>query len=323
MHYTLRRYEAIQRLFWFIFFLVCLGLAYPLCNLYQVKYQGAAVLASVNPEVLKTRQFWTQSYWLGLDPVGGIVLYLLWVVALFLFGKTAWLLVQYLGKYLVKVLLKQTVKNVPGKPKVNFSDFSGQSHPAFPTDMLMKKLQGVRLRFLFHAFQRLPLILTHSHRILSSEDMTEKERRVVETDWQILWASWTPFRWLLWFLPLLAFVQTCWLFYLELLPALTAQKEINDSLGPLAASLLPIAQVIVVVIALNLVSGLLQRMENLYLSNVDALFYDHLLSRVPFQSSDTVVILKAMQKHFKQLQTMLEQLQAASTNATHSQGGGE
>ncbi|MCK8603996.1 hypothetical protein [Desulfoferrobacter suflitae] len=323
MHYTLRRYEAIQRLFWFILFLVCLGFAYPLCNLYQVKYQGAAVLASVHPEVLKTRQFWTQSYWLGLDPVGGIVLYLLWVVALFLFGKTAWLLVQYLGKYLVKVLLKQTVKNVPGKPKVNFADFSGQSHSAFPTDMLMEKLQSVRLRFLFHAFQRLRLILTHSHRTLSSEDMTEKERRVVETDWQILWASWTPFRWLLWSLPLLAFVQTCWLFYLELLPALTAQKEINDSLGPLTASLLPIAQVIVVVIALSLVSGLLQRMENLYLSNVDALFYDHLLSRVPFQSSDTVVILEAMQKHFKQLHTMLEQLRAASNNATHSQGRGE
>jgi len=323
MEYTLRRYEAIQRLVWFVFFLVCLGVAYPLSNFYQVNYQGTAVVASVNPEILKTPQFWAQRYWLGLDPLGKIILYLFWVACLFLIGKIVWLFVQYLGKYLVKLVLSETIINVPGRSKPNIDDISNQSRKLFSAETLTKKMKSIPLRFLFHPFQRLRLMLAHSHRILSSEDLIEKERRVVETDWQVLWSSWAPFRWLLWLLPLLAFIQTCWLFYLQLLPALTAQKEINDLFGALMASLLPVAQVIVVVIMLNLVSGLLKRIENLYLSNVDALFYDQLLSRVPFQSSDTVVILEALQRHFKELQTMLRRVEVGSLNEADMRGKGE
>lgn len=321
MEYTLRRYEAIQRLVWFVFFLACLLFAYPLTSLYQVNYQGAPVLASINPDILKTPEFWAQRFWLGLDPLGKIILYLFWVAALFLLGKIIWLLAQYFGKYLVKSILSETIKNVPGRSKASLEDISNQSRKLFSSEMLTKRMKSVPFRFLFHPFQRLRLMLAHSHRILSSEDLTEKERRVVETDWQVLWSSWAPFRWLLWLLPLLAFIQTCFLFYLQLMPLLTEQKEINDLLGPLTASLLPLVQVIAVIIILNLVSGLLKRIENLYLSNVDALFYDHLVSRVPFQSSDTIVILEALQRHFKELQALLRRSEADSLN--EADRGGE
>ena len=139
----------------------------------------------------------------------------------------------------------------------------------------------------------------------------EKERRIVETDWQILWNTWTPFRWILWVLPLLAMVQTSLLLYLQVEPILTGKKELQDILAPMFGSLVPLVQIITLALVLNLASGLTKRLESLYLSNLDPLFYDRFLSRLPFQSSDTVILLDAMQKHFQELHNILRRLEQA------------
>jgi len=318
MEYNLRRYEAMQRLVWFVFFLLCIGLAYPVASSYQADFKDLAVVASVKPEVLKSSAFWSQTYWLGINPLGGIILYVLWVTVLFLAGKFLWLLLQYVGKRLVKTTLSQVIKSPSGRPKPIFDSVSNAPQKLFPAEPLVRRAGSVPLRILFHPFQRLRLMLSNHQNVLSAEELTEKERRIVDIDWQVFWSSWTPFRWLLWLLVGLAFVQTCSIFYMQLAPALTGQKEIEEVLGPLLASLLPVAQIIVVVIVFNLLSGLLKRIENLYLSDVDAIFYDQFVSRVPFQSSDTVVILEALQKHFKELQIILRRIESTAGSEAHS-----
>jgi hypothetical protein len=321
MEYSLRRYEAVQRLFWFVFFLLCLGIAYPVTQLYHESYRGAAVIASADPQVLRTSEFWAQRYWLGVSPFGKIILYLLWMALLFLAGKFLWLLLQHVGKRFVESILKQSMKQSPGRSGQVVDGISSNPKKLVLAEPLLRRVREFPLRFLFHPFQRLRSMLSTTQEVLSAEDLTEKERRIVEIDWQVFWSSWAPFRWLLWLLPLLALLQTFWLIYLQIAPAVAEQKEIDSLLGPVLASLLPVGQMIVVVIILNLVSGLFRRLENLYLSGIDALFYEQLLSKVPFQSGDTLVILNALQKHFKELQAMLRRMEVpknGENNATDS-----
>lgn len=320
MEYSLRRYVAIQRLIWFVFFLACLAIAYPLTSLYRGDYENTVAVASIQPDVLKSAGFWMQSYWLAVDPLGKVILYVFWVALVFLIGKFAWLLLQYVGRGIVKGILKQTVKNPPGRPKPVVESVSASRQKLFPAEPILRKVDAVPLRFLLHPFQRLRLMLVNPQEVLSSEELTEKERRVVEMDSHIFWTSWGPFRWLLWVLPLLALMQTCWLLYLQLAPAVTAQKSFEDLLGPFVVSLLPLVQIVVVAIVFNLASGLLKRLEDLYLSNVDALLYDQLVSRVPFQSSDTPVILEALQKHFKELHAVLRRLESTANHETDKNG---
>jgi len=320
MKYSIRSYEAVQRLFWFVFFLACLAVAYPLAGLYGKSYDGAAVSASIRPEVLKTANFWTQRYWLGVDPLGNIILYLLLVVVLFLAGKLAWLLLQYVGKHVVKNMLAQPVKNSPNRSESSLEGPSANRQRSFSVEPVLNRVRRFPLGFFFHSFQRLRLMLANHQEVLSSEELVEKERRVQEIDWQVYWSSWAPFRWLLWILLLLALVQTCWLFYLQVVPALGSQTEIEGLLGPVLASLLPIVQIIFLIIFFNLVSGLLRRLENLHLSNVDALFYDQLVSRVPFQSSDTPIILEALQKQFNQLHAILQRMEQTAQGRAETDG---
>jgi hypothetical protein len=319
MEFSLRRYEAVQRLFWFVFFLLCLGIAYPLTQLFYESYRGIAVIASVDPQVLKTSEFWAQRYWLGVSPFGKLILYLLWVALLFLAGKFLWLLVQHVGKRLMESMLKHNMNHSASRPQQLGDGVSSNPKKLTLTEPLLRKVREFPLAFLFHPFQRLRSILSTTQEVLSAGELTEKERRIVEIDWQVFWSSWAPFRWLLWLLPLLALLQTFWLIYLQLAPAIAEQKEIDSVLGPVLASLLPIGQVIVIVVVLNLVSGLFKRLENLYLSGIDALLYEQFLSKVPFQSGDTLVILNALQRHFKELQSMLRRMEAAKNvgkNAT-------
>lgn len=317
MEFNLRRYEAMQRLLWFVFFLLCLGLAHPLAKSHQADFKGVAMVASIKPEVLKSSTFLTQTYWLAMDPLGGVILYVLWVAVLFLAGKFLWLLLQYIGRLLVKRTLVQAVRSPLGRPKPVLETTSGNAPKLFPAEPLLRRANSMPLRILFHPFQRLQLMLSNHQHVLSADELTEKERRIVDIDWQVFASSWTPLRWLLWLLPALALVQTGSIFYQHLAPALTGQIEIEEAAGPLLASLLPLGQSIAMVLVFNLLSGLLKRLENLYLSNVDAIFYDQFVSRVPFQSSDTVVILEALQKQFKEIQTTLRRIEAISTGETN------
>jgi len=239
-----------------------------------------------------------------------VLVYLLYVAMIFVAGRFFWLLVQYVGKFYVMSLLDSHIRKPAGPPKRGLDPLSMNPEKLFPTEILLKKTGPLYLRLLFHPLTRLRLMLARNQGTLSSEELMERERRIVETDWQILWGAWTPFRWLLWLLPFFAMLQSAWLLYQQVQPAVTGQKEIHDILGPVFASIIPLVQVVLITVLLSLGSGLLKRMEGFYLSGVDTLFYDQFLSRLPFQSSDTVILLEALNRHFQELHFVLRRLES-------------
>jgi hypothetical protein len=60
----------------------------------------------------------------------------------------------------------------------------------------------------------------------------------------------------------------------------------------------------------------MRRVENLYLANLDASLYDQMLSELPIRSSDTLLILQSLQKHFRELQVTLKRLEDELKNKT-------
>jgi hypothetical protein len=315
MEYGLRRYEATQRLLWFLFFLLCLGVATLVTSGDKGSFSGvSAYVAELKPENFKSTAFWAKLHWIGADPFGWYMLFLIWAAVLFLGGRFLWVLVQFAGMFLARNVLKTTIRSSPGRIKPSLESPGLNAERLFPAQILHARVNRLPLQIFFHPFQRLRLMLNNPQGILSTEELVDKERRIVETDWQIQSSSWSPFRWLIWFLPLFALMQALWLFYLELQPAIQGDKELQDILALVLASFFPLAQVLVITIVFNLLGGLLRRVENLYLSNVDALFYDQFVSRVPFQSSDTVILLEALQKHFQELHAVLRRLEHSSVN---------
>lgn len=310
MEYGLRRYEAAQRLFWVLFFILCLGLAYLLAEAAMDSPAAPkAVPPTLHPDALKSLSFWFQLQWIRGEPFGKVLVYLLYVAMIFVVGRFFWLLVQYVGKFYVMSLLDSHIRKPAGPPKRGLDPLSMNPEKLFPTEILLKKTAPLYLRLLFHPLTRLRLMLARNQGTLSSEELMERERRIVETDWQILWGAWTPFRWLLWLLPFFAMLQSAWLLYQQVQPAVTGQKEIHDILAPVFASIIPLVQVVLITVLLSLGSGLLKRMEGFYLSGVDTLFYDQFLSRLPFQSSDTVILLEALNRHFQELHFVLRRLE--------------
>lgn len=317
MEYGLRRYEATQRLLWFLFFILCLFLAYPFFGGSGSGGQSASH-PLFQPDLMKSMAFWTQLQGIRIEPFGRFMVYVVRVAVLFLGGRILWLILQHVGKMLVQNMLSENVQKPAGRTRPG----TGAANPErlFPAALLLSKVSSMPLQLIFHPYQRLRMMLNHPQGSYSSEELSEKERRIVETDWQILWSSWTPFRWLLWCLPLLGMAEAAWLFYQQLQPAVKDMKEIQDMLGRVLVGLLPLVQAIVIAIFFGLVSGLLKRLENLYLSNVDALFYDQFLSRLPFQSSDTILLLDAMQRHFQELQHMLRRMERAAASEKDTLG---
>jgi len=90
---------------------------------------------------------------------------------------------------------------------------------------------------------------------------------------------------------------------------LIGHKDIQELATTLMPSVLPFVQVMMLTLVFGLAYGLVSRLENLYLANLDALFYDRLLSTLPIRSSDTILILEALQKHFRDVSQMLERLE--------------
>lgn len=342
MEYGLRRYEAAQRLLWFLFFLVCLAVAYPLKGLdtYQRSY---AVSQTIH---LKSMKFWIELQGIQVQPtlpesvkvpaegaselqrgiqvgprmLANFMIYLILVGILFLGGRLLWLVVQFTGKHFVKNLLTANIKRTPGRPKVALDTLTANPERLFPAEFLLKKVNHFPLQMVFHSFRRLKLMLANPQATPSSEELTEKERRFADADWQILYNSWLPFQWVTWMLPVLALVQAASLFYIELMPILSGRREMADMFGPALTGLLPLIQIFVITVFLKLASSFLKRLDELYLSNVDALLYDQLLSRLPFQSSDTLILLEALQRHFKEIQTVLRRLERPAGN--EKDGGG-
>lgn len=336
MEYGLRRYEAARRLSWFVFFLLCLALASSAADWYEANHvqltqsiqptapppqtertgpapatrEKASATPALRPEELKSLSFWTRCHWLGLQPLGRALTWLSSVAVLFLAGRLLWLLTQFVGEVLVKRVLTKTIRPLASRRNPMTEKLPPTAEQVFPAERLMSKVNLLPLQLIFHPYQRLKLLLVKKPQsTLSSEELMEKERRIVETDWQVLYQSWSPFRWLLWLLPVLALAQTCWMLYVYLQPALTGQKEIQEILGHVLQSLVPLVQVILFAIVLKLVSSLLRRVEDLYLSNVDAMLYDQFICQLPFQSSDTVIVLEALQRHFNEIHAALRRLE--------------
>ncbi len=321
MEYGLRRYEAAQRLTWFMFFLVCLMLAYPVAGRYHSGYaETAQCLRPIQPEALKSPAFWTEFRWVHVQPLGKLMTYLAMVAVIFLVGKLLWLVIQFVGEFLIERLLSQKIGRAQ-RARSQIEKLPTSAERAFPADSLMNSIDHLPLRLIFHPYQRMKLLLSRKPQgTLSSEDLMEKERRIVESDWQILYSSWAPFKWLLWFLPVFALIQAGWLLYVCLQPALTGQKELQEIFGTVLNSFVPLVQVIGLAIVFKLASGLLRRIEDLYLSNVDAMLFDRFISQVPFQSSDTVVLLDALQRQFNEIHAALRRLERSIGGESRASG---
>jgi hypothetical protein len=309
MEYGLRRYEATNRLLWFVFFLLCLGLAYPAAQTYGRGDAGTFLCAAFHPEVLKSSAFWLRLHWAEAAPFGWTIAFMFWAAIFFLFGKLLWLLVQFTGKFLAAQTLVKTLRAHESIPKPPADEAASTPERFFPAALLLQRVDQLLPQLLFHPFKRLKLLLSKPQGMLSSEGLIEKERRISDTDWEILRGSWTPLRWLLWLLPILGATQAAWITYNLLSPAFYGQAELQTVVGAVPMSLLPLFQIVAATVVFRITGLLLKRFEDLYLSNVDSLFYDQLLSKLPFQSGDTVIILDALQRHFREIQISLRKLE--------------
>lgn len=311
MEYGLRRYDATQRLLWFLFFLSCLGIAY-LTAPFPLSSQSTQAPPVFQPEVFKSLGFWFDLRCLRVEPLGKVMIYLVWVAYLFLGGRLLGLIVQYAGKLYVRSLLSENIKRPEdSRPEAVQAVHSAKAEANLPVLQLLKKTDSILLQTVFHPLRRLRVLLTNPQRTFSAEGLSEKERRLAEMDWEILWSSWTPFRWLLRLLLSVGLVQTVWLLHLQIQPALSGQKDIQELLGMGLNALLPLLQVIFLAVLFRLASGLLKRLDSFYLSGVDALFYDRFLTRLPFQSSDTSILLEVLHKNFQELRGALLRLERA------------
>lgn len=362
MEYGLRRYEAVQRLLWFTFFILCLGASYVM--------QPSGYSTPANPQLkdIKTFKFWTGLHGILMAPpspegskgklsggepsfdpgvkrqgiekeaapqgvkkqgfvdreiptpapapdpsqadprtLGRIMQFLLRAASYFLVGRLIWLVLQYIGKFLLQDLVEKKIKG-PGQGKAEYST-APVPVAFFPRQLLLDEIRHFRLSFLFHPFWRLRMMLSGFKKSISSEELLEKERRIVDADWQILDGSWGPFRWIFWAVPILALAQTAWFLLLQMQSTSTAQKELIDTFQSIPNSLLPLVQAAGLVVFFKLAAGFLRRIEELYLSNLDALLFDRLLSKLPFQSNDTLIILEALQRQFSDLQAVLKRIE--------------
>jgi hypothetical protein len=311
MEYGLRRYDATQRLLWFVFFLGCLGLAYVTApSPVPAPPDLSRVSSSLQSEVFKSPSFWFSLRRLGAEPLGKVMIYLVWVAFLFLLGRALGLMFQYAGKHYVRSLLAGSTRRLD-ETRGSFGPTppSTKLEGAMRVQDLFNKSNNFFLQVLFHPLRRLRVLLSNPQKTLSAERLAEKERRLAEVDWEILWSSWSPFRWLLRLLPLVALIQAVWVLQHQLQPALSGQKDIQELTGLVFNALLPLIQVIFLTVVFSLASGLLKRLDSFYLSGVDALFFDRFLTKLPFQSSDTPILIEMLQKNFQELQATLRGLE--------------
>ena len=369
MSYGLRRYETLHRLWWFVFFFLCLFLARYSDSFTHVPRQGPQLrdigkaafwtglqgigMTSPSPERSRVKQDQPDK---GAKPQTGkstgpdqkkqasepsagqddsrdnielvsrMLLFIIRAGIIFLELRLLWLVVQYAGRYLLQMFMSESEGSGSFNPEV------AGTRPQSPlsAQVLVAKITRSPLSFVLHPFIRLRLMLTGFQKNVSSEELFEKERRVVEADWRILYGSWGPYRCLFWVLPILGLTQTALLLVAQfnvassgfaLLPqkealeaakpmvSFTVQKEIFDTIKPTLNLLLPLIQAAGMAVFFQLASTLLRYFEELYLSNLDSFIYDRLLSKLPIRSHDTVLILETLQQQFRDLQAALKSLE--------------
>lgn len=311
MTYTLRRYETSQRLWWFLFLLVSLGGGYLIRDGLMPGPGGPAAGAGT----YRTMDFWTRRDWLSQGILGEVIVFLVGTLLFFLLCRALWLLIQFGGKASIGRILEQALRSLPKPSKTNPEWILESPEKLMPAQQLFHRASRSPLRLLSIAHKRLIVLFSGHQESLSAEELTHREHRVETVDWHQISGSWESFRWMTRVLPFLALGQGIWLLYLRLQPILEGSEELADITALIAVCLLPFGQTLVLVIALYLAQGLLSRLEHYYLARLDALFYDQLLSRLPLQSSDTLMVLQAMKKHFQELQQALQRIEQRLTRS--------
>ncbi len=372
MSYGLRRYETIHRLWWFAFLILCLLLTWyshssrhayrqgpELKDLSKTDFwtglQGIGMTSPTSDDSRASQGRQNQAARPQPGTTGGpgmqkqplepstgqddsryniellssMLLFLIRAGIIFLELRLLWLAVQYAARYLLQLIMSDS--EAAGALTLEASS------TLFPGQVLVDKIRRGPLGSVLHPFIRLRLMLSDFQKYVSSEDLFEKERRIVEADWQILYGSWGPYRCLVWILPILGLAQTALLLIaqfnaaspaLAIIPqkeildaakpllGMSPQREILDNIKPTLSLLLPLIQAAGVAIFFQLAFTLLRYFEELYLSNLDAFIYDQFLSRLPLRSNDTVLILETIQGQFRDLRAALKELENKITPQT-------
>ncbi len=253
--------------------------------------------------------------------VGSALLFLIRAGVIFLLLRLVWLVVQYGSRYLLQLFMSE----IKG-----FDPAGKGAESALAVQALDARIRRSVASYVLHPFLRFKLTLSGFHANVSPESVLEKERRAVEADWRIMYGSWGPYRCLVWILPILGLAQTVLLLVSQLSglgpasqkAALSAvkplmdssiQKQILETAKPVLSLLLPLIQAVGVAFFLQIGSTILRSFEELYLSSLDALIYDRLLSRLPVKGGgDAAVIVEALHRQFREFGAALARLEKAA-----------
>ncbi len=309
MDHGLTQYEARERFLWFLFLLVCLLMALPAVWLHLAGVPRTPVIATTS-EALKSYAYWSQRHWMHVGPLGKLLAYLAWVAILFILTRFLWLIAQFIGKGSLLRSLREMMSSLKSrqtaKPWDSTTDAQKKPYAGFA---LMVSRLNHPSRFLLHAFRRAQYTLSSTPGIPFTDGLIERQQRLSDMDRQIFKSSWTAFRWILRLLPILAALQSFWLIYSETQLFLGKQSEFEQFANAFWPAMLPLVQLTALAILLGLAYAFLNRLEGLYLANLDASLYDQILSELPIRSSDTLLILNSLQKHFRELQVTLKRLE--------------
>jgi len=261
-------------------------------------------------EALKTYGFWAQRHWIHVGPLGKVLAYLAWVAVLFIVARFLWLIAQFIGKGFLLRDLREMMSSVKSRQAAKLSDSTtdAQNKPYAGFALMVSRLNHPS-RFLFHAFRRAQTTLSSTAAMPFTDGLLERQQRLSDMDRQIFKSSWTAFRWILRLLPILAALQSFWLIYSETLLFLGKQSELEQFANAFWPAMLPLVQLAILAVFLGLASAFMRRVENLYLANLDTSLYDQMLSELPIRSSDTLLILQSLQKHFRELQVTVKRLE--------------
>ena len=309
MDHGLTQYEARERFLWFLFLLVCLLMALPAVWLHLAGVPRTPVIATTS-EALKSYAYWSQQHWMHVGPLGKLLAYLAWVAILFILTRFLWLIAQFIGKGSLLRSLREMMSSLKSrqtaKPWDSTTDAQKKPYAGFA---LMVSRLNHPSRFLLHAFRRAQYTLSSTPGIPFTDGLLERQQRLSDMDRQIFKSSWTAFRWILRLLPILAALQSFWLIYSETQLFLGKESELEQFANAFWPAMLPLVQLTALAVFLGLAYAFLNRLEGLYLANLDASLYDQMLSELPIRSSDTLLILNSLQKHFRELQVTLKRLE--------------
>jgi len=309
MDHGLTQYEARERFLWFLFLLVCLLMALPAVWLHLAGVPRTPVIATTS-EALKSYAYWSQRHWMHVGPLGKLLAYLAWVAILFILTRFLWLIAQFIGKGSLLRSLREMMSSLKSrqtaKPWDSTTDAQKKPYAGFA---LMVSRLNHPSRFLLHAFRRAQYTLSSTPGIPFTDGLLERQQRLSDMDRQIFKSSWTAFRWILRLLPILAALQSFWLIYSETQLFLGKESELEQFANAFWPAMLPLVQLTALAVFLGLAYAFLNRLEGLYLANLDASLYDQMLSELPIRSSDTLLILNSLQKHFRELQVTLKRLE--------------